>query len=62
VDRVLPEPPNFLFIIGICGKILYKHFLFLPGPYDLETYLKVRNTLQSAMARRLSHVPGIVKL
>jgi hypothetical protein len=27
---------NFLFIIGIFGKILYKHFLFVPGLDDLE--------------------------
>ena len=62
VEQVFPEPPYFLFIIGIFGEILYKHFLFVPGPYDLERCLKVRNTLQSAMARRLSHIPGIVKL
>jgi hypothetical protein len=61
VEQVFPEPPDFL-LIGILGKILYKHFLLVPGPYDLERYLKVRNTLQSAMARRLSHIPGIVKL
>ena len=48
VEQVFPEPPYFLFIIGIFGKILYKHFLFVPGPYDSERCLKVRNTLQSA--------------
>ena len=62
VKQVFPEPPDFLFVIGIFGEILYKHFLFVPGPYDLERCLKVRNTLQSAMAMRLSHIPGIVKL
>jgi hypothetical protein len=40
VERVLPEPPNFLFIIGIFGKILYKHFLFVPDPDDLDICLK----------------------
>lgn len=54
--------PDFPFIIGIFGEILYKHFLLLPGPDDLERCLKVRNTLQSATARRLSHISGIVKL
>ena len=62
VERILPEPQDFLFIIGIFGEILYKHFLFVPGTYNLERCLKVRNTLQSATARRFSHIPGFVKL
>ena len=40
VEQVLPEPPELLLIIGIFGKILYKHFLFVPDPDDLEICLK----------------------
>jgi hypothetical protein len=43
VERVLPEPPYFLFIIGIFGIILYKYFLSVPGPDYLERYPKDGN-------------------
>jgi hypothetical protein len=36
----LPNHQTLFFIIGIFGKILYKRFLFMPGPDDLEICLQ----------------------
>ena len=72
VERVLPEPPYFLFIIGIFGKILYKHFLFVPGPDDLERCLKDGNRQDQCRLEKedlhdipvdvygIKRVPGII--
>ena len=40
VKQVLPEPPDPFLIIGITREILYRHFLFVPDPDDLERCLK----------------------